>query len=263
MLHCSSLVLWPAIFWEEALELQNWETGILTFLLITLGSPQQGIPGLDPPHPSPLPGPSGPSLERNHPHHPIITLYYFPQTLEHLQYYRLYTGHFTANPPPNLYNKSMRWVSLGILNWGNWGLEQPHRLSEPGLQRYLVWDELWVPISLCFHLLYFISERPPGIRFGEKMGEFLFLDQPWTTNSSLPSLLPPTTLFPKWEQHFRSFAVHEEFPLRKNWWLQGPITCLVTPTRFLKSPGQTLHFPQLHLPSSDAFSPQSQCQVLQ
>lgn len=98
------------------------------------GIPSAGNPWPGIPHPSPLPGPSGSSLKRNHPtipSSPCIT----SQTLEHLQYYRLYTGYFTANPPPNLYNKSVRWVSLDILNWGNWDLEQPHRLSEPGLQR--------------------------------------------------------------------------------------------------------------------------------
>lgn len=104
----------------------------------------------------------------------------------------------------------------------------------------------WVPISLCFYLLYFISKRSPGIRFGGKIGEFLFLNQPWTTNSSLPSSLPPTASFPKWDQHVRPLAIHEGFLLRKDWWLQEPITCLVTPSSVQNSTpswaGLTVHW---------------------
>lgn len=120
MLHCPSLVPSPAIFWEEALELQNQKIGILIFLLTTLETLQQNHTEsmvwlhLTPAH---LPGPSWPILREKSPptHTTIIVLYHTPQRLEHLLYCRLYTEYLTAKPSLHPYDKPMRCVSSGIL----------------------------------------------------------------------------------------------------------------------------------------------------
>lgn len=163
--------------------------GFSIFLLTPLGSAAEPprMHQLASSEPIPLPWSIPWSIFRCHPPppcpdthspppHTIITSHYFPSGPCYIISTMLDT--LTLNP----YNKPPRWVSEGHAKLGKPRFDQPCEPSEPGLRSCLGLDKVKVPPPLGFHLLCFISNRPPGIRFGEKMsdGSSLISPEPQT-----------------------------------------------------------------------------------